>query len=73
MPALARGVPCAIVSIGALSEEGLVEALSDAASQGATQVHLLSGAIGAMDALASATLRGKPTWPQPPTTVICIE
>ena len=58
IPALARGVPCAIVSIGALSEVGLVEALSHAASQGATQVHLLSGAIGAIDALASAKLAG---------------
>lgn len=58
MPALARGVPCAIVSIGALSEEGLVEALSDAASKGGTQLHLLSGAIGAMDALAAAKLAG---------------
>ena len=58
MPALARGVPCAIVSIGSLSEIGLVEALSHAASQGGTQVHLLSGAIGAIDALASAKLAG---------------
>ena len=56
IPALARGVPCGIVSIGALSEAGLVEALFNAASQGATQVHLLSGAIGAIDALASAKL-----------------
>lgn len=58
LPALRRGVPCAIVSIGALSEEGLVEALSHAALQGGTQVHLLSGAIGAVDALASAKLAG---------------
>lgn len=58
MPALERGVPSAIVSIGALSEMGLMEALSGAASQGGTQVHLLSGAIGAIDALASAKLAG---------------
>jgi aspartate dehydrogenase len=58
LPALALGVPCAIVSVGSLSELGLVEALSDAASQGGTQVHLLSGAIGAIDALASAKLAG---------------
>ena len=58
IPALGRGVPCAIVSIGALSEVGLVEALTDAACQGGTQVHLLSGAIGAMDALAAAKLAG---------------
>jgi aspartate dehydrogenase len=58
MPALARGVPCAVLSVGGLSEMGLVEALSDAASQGGTQVNLLSGAIGAVDALASAKLAG---------------
>ncbi len=58
IPALERGVPCGIVSIGALSDEALVEALSRAASQGGTQVHLLSGAIGAIDALASAKLAG---------------
>ncbi|MDI9333258.1 MAG: aspartate dehydrogenase [Cytophagales bacterium] len=58
LPALARGVPCAIMSIGALSQAGLIEALSHAASQGGTQLHLLSGAIGAMDALASAKLAG---------------
>jgi len=58
MPALARGVPCAVLSVGGLSEMGLVEALSDAASQGGTQVSLLSGAIGAVDALASAKLAG---------------
>ena len=58
IPALARGVTCAVVSIGALAEVGLVEALSSAALQGGTQVHLLSGAIGAIDALASAKLAG---------------
>jgi aspartate dehydrogenase len=58
LPALARGIPCAVVSIGALAEMGLVEALSHAALQGNTQVHLLSGAIGAIDALASAKLAG---------------
>ncbi len=82
MPALALGVPCGIVSIGALSETGLVEALSHAASQGGTQVHLLSGAIGAIDALASAKLAGltsvtytgrKPPhgWKGSPAEVVC--
>ena len=58
LPALARGVECAVLSMGALAEPGLVERLSDAARQGATQVHLLSGAIGGIEALAAAKLAG---------------
>ncbi len=58
IPALERGVPCAVLSIGALSERGLPERLQAAAEAGNTQVHLLSGAIGAIDALASAKLAG---------------
>jgi aspartate dehydrogenase len=58
VPALARGVECAVLSIGALSEPGLAEKLSAAAGQGATQVHLLAGAIGGIDALAAAKLAG---------------
>ena len=57
-PALARGVECAVLSVGALSEPGLPEALEAAARAGGTQVHLLSGAIGAIDALAAARLGG---------------
>jgi aspartate dehydrogenase len=58
IPALARGVPCAVLSVGALAEPGLPEQLEAAARQGRTQVHLLSGAIGAIDALAAARLGG---------------
>jgi len=58
MPALARGVECAVLSIGALSEPGLVEQLDDAARRGATRLHLLSGAIGGVDAIAAARLAG---------------
>lgn len=58
LPALARGLPCAVLSIGALAESGLVERLSDAAALGKTQLHLLAGAIGGIDAIAAARLAG---------------
>jgi aspartate dehydrogenase len=58
LPALARGVECAVLSVGALSEVGLPEQLALAAQQGSTQVHLLAGAIGAIDAIAAAKLAG---------------
>ncbi len=58
LPALARGVECAVLSVGALSELGLPEKLANAAAAGKTQVHLLSGAIGGIDAIAAAKLAG---------------
>jgi aspartate dehydrogenase len=58
LPALARGTECAVLSVGALAELGLPEQLADAAQRGATQVHLLAGAIGGIDALAAARLAG---------------
>ncbi len=58
IPALARGTECAVLSVGALAELGLPERLADAATQGSTQVHLLSGAIGGIEALAAARLAG---------------
>ncbi len=58
VPALARGVECAVLSIGALSAPGLPEQLAEAAARGRTQVHLLSGAIGGVDAIAAARLTG---------------
>jgi aspartate dehydrogenase len=58
LPALERGVACGVLSVGALAEAGLPEALEAAARRGHTQVHLLSGAIGAIDALAAAKLGG---------------
>jgi aspartate dehydrogenase len=58
LPALARGTECAVLSVGALAELGLPERLADAATQGRTQVHLLSGAIGGIEALAAARLAG---------------
>lgn len=58
IPALERGIACMVVSIGALSEPGLVEKLEAAARRGKTQVQLLSGAIGAIDALSAAKVGG---------------
>lgn len=54
LPALKSGVACVVTSVGALSDAGLAEQLADAARMGNTQVELLSGAIGAIDALAAA-------------------
>ncbi|MBV8667090.1 MAG: aspartate dehydrogenase [Burkholderiaceae bacterium] len=58
LPALERGIACLVVSVGALSEPGLAERLEQAAHKGKTQVQLLSGAIGAIDALAAARIGG---------------
>jgi aspartate dehydrogenase len=58
LPALERGIECAVLSIGALSENGLPEQLAEAAQRGGTHVHLLAGAIGGIDAIASARIAG---------------
>ena len=58
LPALSAGVECALLSIGALAEPGLAQQLEDAAKRGGTQVHLLAGAIGGIDAIAAARLAG---------------
>lgn len=58
VPALSRGVPCVMVSIGALAARGVAEELERAARAGSTQLRLVSGAIGALDALAAARLGG---------------
>ncbi len=56
--ALQHGCECAVLSVGALAEPGLPEQLEAAAKHGHTQLHLLSGAIGGMDALSAAKLAG---------------
>lgn len=58
LPVLRRGVPAIVVSIGALSTKDLPERLEAAAREGKTQIQLISGAIGAMDALAAARIGG---------------
>lgn len=58
LPILARGVPVILASIGALSAAGLPERLEAAARAGGTQVQLIAGAIGAIDALAAARIGG---------------
>ncbi|MEJ7686463.1 MAG: aspartate dehydrogenase [Variovorax sp.] len=61
LPALARGTPCVVASVGALSAQGLAEKLEAAAVTGNTQVQLIAGAIGAIDALAAARIGGLDT------------
>lgn len=58
LPALRRGIPAVVASIGALSAPGMAEAVQAAAEAGDTQVQLLSGAIGGVDALAAARIGG---------------
>lgn len=58
LPALARGVECAVLSVGALSDAGLPEQLEAAAVAGGAQLHLLAGAIGGIDAIAAARQAG---------------
>lgn len=61
LPALADGIACMLVSVGALSEPSLAARLESAALRGNTQVQLLSGAVGAIDALAAAREGGLDT------------
>ena len=58
LQALERGVECAVLSVGALAAPGLPEKLADAARSGGTQLHLLSGAIGGIDAISAARFAG---------------
>jgi aspartate dehydrogenase len=57
-PLLERGIPCATLSIGALADDDLRNALQAAAAQGHTQLHLLAGAMGGIDAISAARHAG---------------
>lgn len=56
--ALARGIDVLTLSLGALADAGLTAALERAARDGGAQLHLASGAIGALDALRAAAIGG---------------
>ena len=58
IPALHAGIPVVLVSIGALHEPDALQRLEAAALRGGTQLTLVSGAIGAIDALAAARIGG---------------
>ncbi|MEM9580118.1 MAG: aspartate dehydrogenase [Pseudomonadota bacterium] len=55
---LARGVDLITLSLGALADAELHAALARAASDSGAQLHLASGAIGALDCLAAAQVGG---------------
>ncbi|WP_417794004.1 aspartate dehydrogenase [Terasakiella pusilla] len=55
---LERGIQLITVSLGALADPALSEALKHAAQKGGSQLHLASGAIGALDCLAAAKVGG---------------
>ncbi|MEQ8899031.1 MAG: aspartate dehydrogenase [Roseovarius sp.] len=58
---LERGIDLITVSLGALADPALETALTDAARRGGAQLHLASGAIGALDALRAAKVGGLDT------------
>lgn len=55
---LSRGVDLSVASIGAFSDPSVSAALENAALEGLTQIELLSGAIGGIDALSAARQGG---------------
>ncbi|MGJ8625916.1 MAG: aspartate dehydrogenase [Sulfitobacter sp.] len=51
---LARGIDLVTVSLGALADANILEALTAASQKGGSTLHLASGAIGALDCLQAA-------------------
>jgi aspartate dehydrogenase len=58
IPLLEGGVDCAVVSMGALSEDGMLERIDAAAAKGRASITLVAGAIGGIDALSAARFGG---------------
>jgi aspartate dehydrogenase len=55
---LRAGVDLLMVSVGAFGTPGLLEEITLAAQQGHARARIVSGAIGALDAISSATIGG---------------
>lgn len=55
---LERGIDLVTVSLGALADKNLEQSLTHAAHAGGAQLHLASGAIGALDCLQAARVGG---------------
>lgn len=53
---LSRGIDLVSVSSGALADTGLYEKLVEAAQRGGAQLRVVSGAIGALDALSAGSI-----------------
>lgn len=51
---LRAGYDLTTLSLGALADQALADALARAAEQGSSRLHLASGAIGALDCLSAA-------------------
>ncbi len=58
---LRRGIDLVTLSLGALADVQLYETLESAARSGGSQLHLASGAIGALDCLRAAQVGGLDT------------
>lgn len=56
--ALAAGMDVVTLSLGALADPDLAQALAEAARSGRSKLHLASGAIGGLDALRAAAVGG---------------